>query len=165
MAKNTLLSLANKIEKLVANPEYKRDILEYSKLLVTNLIDKSPVDTGELVSNWTIGLSNKKVKSKKKRDYLGLDLTSDKSKTVSSYYIGRKGSNAAIAKAASLEIALDALSRRQNADDIIISNPAPQTVWVNYGTANITPRYFIEAAKNKTNIEFKAFLKRKRNGK
>jgi hypothetical protein len=133
-------------------------------LLVTNLIALSPVDTGELVSNWTVGLSDRKVKSKKKRDYLGLDLKSDKSKTISSYYVGNKGSHAAIAKAASLEIALDALNRRQNKDDILISNPAPQTIWVNYGTASITPRYFIEAAKKKTNVQFKAFLKRKRNG-
>jgi hypothetical protein len=143
-----LSQLADALDRLSQDIkiETKDYSIKYAMSLYKNLLDLSPVDTSELISNWVISLNVP---------------TSDA--IIQPYYIGKKGSTKDISLDAALNAALDVLLQKKQGDIIYISNTTPQVVYTNYGTAKITPRYFIEtsmqlaiADSTNLNIELKA---------
>lgn len=100
----------------------------YSIELIKALINFSPIDTSELVSNWVVNINIKP------------------EVILRAHYKGKKGSTAGLSKLKAITDALNIIKNIKPGDKVYLSNLAPQVVYTNYGTTQQEPQYFIERA-------------------
>lgn len=96
--------------------------------VLEDLLQHTPVDTSNAVSNWQVGL--------------GVPVPG----AIPPFFVGSKGSTAAASIAAARDAAMRRLAGKKPGESIFISNCAPYIVELNDGSSRQEPAGFVERA-------------------
>lgn len=117
-----MFGLANKIEKN-ANEKVK----DAAKAFLTTVVEMTPVDTGQAVSSWKVGLNYKP-------------------RGTRVFAEGTDGSTASANRSAVLALELPKIAARVTGQTISVVNTAPYIQRLNNGTSRKAPAGFIDTA-------------------
>lgn len=126
----TLLDLAKNLENRIVDleKEINKTTVNIALLILADLVDHTPVDTSNALSNWQVSLINPVDNS------------------INPYFAGRFGSTEVQSSRAAYDAGKRVLVGRKLGDKIYISNLADYIVYLNRGTSAQAPAGFVERA-------------------
>lgn len=137
----TLLDLAKSLEKRREKIEkgVNQITIKFVTELLLELVDKTPVDTSEALSNWQVGIDEKP------------------GERLAPYYPGIDGSTAAESARAAYDTGKAILATRRVGGTVYISNLAEHIVYLNQGSSSQAPAGFVEQAILAAKLRMKNF--------